>query len=78
MAIGLGILLIVIGAIVAFVLQVDIPGLGDVGFGVILMTAGAAAIVLSFAKAHQRGSQHTTVHRDQDATGSFVEERTTA
>lgn len=75
---GGGIFLIVLGAIVAFVLQVDIPGLGDQALGYILIVAGLAAIVLSFARTHQRTTNHTVVSRDQDSTGSFVEERHTA
>lgn len=75
---GGGIALIVLGAIVAFVLQVDIPGLGDQALGLILIVAGLAAIVLSFARRHQVGSNHTVVSRNQDASGSFVEERRTS
>lgn len=75
---GGGIFLIVLGAIVAFVLQVDIPGLGDQALGFILIAAGLAAIALSFARRRQIGTNHTVVSRNQDATGSFVEERHTA
>lgn len=75
---GGGIFLIVLGAIVAFVLQVDIPGLGDQALGYILIAAGLAAIALSFARTRQQTSNHTVVSRDQDSTGSFVEERHTA
>lgn len=71
---GLGILLVVAGAVVLFALEVDIPGLGDQGLGWILIVAGLAAIVLSFARTRQRTSRHTTVSRQQDATG-FTEER---
>jgi len=75
---GVGILLVVVGAIVLFVLQVDIPGLGDQALGWVLVVAGIAAIALSFARTHQRTSRRTTVSRDQDATGSFTEERRTS
>lgn len=79
MATGLGIALLTLGAIIAFVLHADIPGLGDTGLGWILMIAGLLSIGLSLAKTHQRTRRHTTVRRDQDATtGSFVEERHTA
>lgn len=73
-----GIVLLVLGAIVAFVLQVDLPGLGDQALGLILILAGLAAIALSFARRHQVATNHTVVSRNQDATGSFVEERHTA
>jgi uncharacterized membrane protein HdeD (DUF308 family) len=75
---GLGVVLVIIGAIVLFVLQVDIPGLGDQALGWVLIVAGIAAIALSFAKSHQRTSRRTTVSRDQDASGSFTEERRTS
>ena len=72
---GAGVVLVVLGAIVLFVLQVDIPGLGDQALGWVLIVAGIAAIALSFAKSHQRTARRTTVSRDQDASGSFTEER---
>ena len=75
---GGGIALLVLGAIVAFVLQIDIPGMGDQALGLILMVAGLAAVALSFARRRQIASNHTVVSRNQDATGSFVEERHTA
>lgn len=75
---GAGVVLIVVGAIVLFVLQVDIPGLGDQALGWILVLAGVAAIALSFARTHQRTSRRTTVSREQDASGSFTEERRTS
>jgi uncharacterized membrane protein HdeD (DUF308 family) len=75
---GLGVVLVIVGAIVLFVLQVDIPGLGDQALGWVLIVAGIAAIALSFAKSHQRTSRRTTVSRDQDASGSFTEERRTS
>ena len=75
---GVGVVLVIIGAIVLFVLQVDIPGLGDQALGWVLIVAGIAAIALSFAKSHQRTSRRTTVSRDQDASGSFTEERRTS
>lgn len=71
---GLGILLIVVGAVIAFVLQVDIPGLGDQALGWILIAAGIASIVLSFAKTRQRTARRTTVSRQEDAAG-YTEER---
>ena len=52
MYIGLGIVLIVIGAILAFALNIDIPGVGDDTLGYILMIAGVLAIeaVIMFDK----------------------------
>lgn len=72
---GAGIFLIVAGAIVSFVLQVDIPGLGDQALGFILMGAGLVAIALHFMSLHKRTSAHATTSRQSDGEGGFVEER---
>lgn len=77
MALGIGVLLFVLGLIISFALEVDIPGLGDSGLGFIFMGVGILCIVLSFAKTHMATSRKTVVSRDQDSTGSFVEERRT-
>lgn len=77
MYIGLGIVLIVIGAILAFVLQVDIPGMDDGMLGWILMAAGLLAIILSFAmRGRSRPAGYTTTRSSQvdPASGSRVEE----
>lgn len=49
MSIGVGILLFVIGAIFAFALDVDPPGIEGQTLGYILMLAGLLVAVLSFA-----------------------------
>ena len=74
---GAGIFLLILGATVLFVLQIDIPGLGDQALGWVLIVAGLAAVALSFARTRQRTSRRTTVSREQDASGSFTEERRT-
>lgn len=59
MAIGLGIVLIVLGLV--FVLEavtVDIPGLDEPTFGWILLLVGILGVVLSLVTTHQRN--HTT------------------
>ncbi|MFW6599787.1 DUF6458 family protein [Propionibacteriaceae bacterium Y2011] len=67
--IGIGIVLIVIGAILVFALQVDIPGIGDDTLGIILIVAGVAAIILGFVLAALRGrSRHVTEVRGQQGT----------
>jgi hypothetical protein len=75
MYIGLGIVLIVIGAILAFALNIDIPGVGDDTLGYILMIAGLLAIVLSFAMRGRRpGGYSATRESSVDpATGSRVD-----
>lgn len=77
MYIGLGIVLIVIGAILAFVLQVDIPGVDDDLLGWIFIGAGVLAILLSFAmRGRQRPVGYTRTRSTQvdPATGSRVDE----
>jgi hypothetical protein len=75
MYIGLGIVLIVIGAILAFALNIDIPGVGDDTLGYILMIAGVLAIVLSFLATRRRPVGYTTTRESQvdPASGSRVE-----
>jgi hypothetical protein len=72
---GAGIFLIVIGAIVSFVLQIDIPGLGDQALGFILMAAGLVAIALHFMSLHKRTTAHATTTRQADGQGGYVEDR---
>ena len=75
MYIGLGIVLIVLGAILAFALNVDIPGVGDDTLGYILMIAGVIAILLSFAMTRRRAAGVTTTRESHvdPATGSRVD-----
>ena len=54
MSIGVGILLFVIGAILAFAVEVDPPGIDGQTLGYILMLAGLLVAVLSFAMAQRR------------------------
>ena len=75
MYIGLGIVLIVLGAILAFALNVDIPGVGDDTLGYILMAAGVVAILLSFAMTRRRPVGMTTTRESHvdPATGTRVD-----
>ena len=75
MYIGLGIVLIVLGAILAFALNVDIPGVGDDTLGYILMAAGALAILLSFLATRRRPVGYTTTRESQvdPASGSRID-----
>ena len=75
MYIGLGIVLIVIGAILAFALNLDIPGVCDDTLGYILMIAGLMAIVLSFAMSRRRPGGDTTTRESQvdPVSGSRVD-----
>jgi uncharacterized membrane protein HdeD (DUF308 family) len=55
MGIGLGILLIVVGAIFLFALKVDIPYVTDNTLGIILIVAGVVALVVALVMQAQRG-----------------------
>lgn len=79
MYIGLGIVLVVIGAILSFAVNVDIPGVSDDVLGYILMAAGLLAIILSFiysASRRPRGGGYTSTRSSQvdPETGSRVDE----
>ena len=64
MGIGLGILLIVAGAILLWALDLDLQFLDDDALGVILLSAGALAIILALVINAQRSrSKHTVEER---------------
>ncbi|MGL5850217.1 MAG: DUF6458 family protein [Phycicoccus sp.] len=76
MYIGLGIVLLAIGAVLAFALDVDIPGIDDDVLGYILIATGLLAIALSFAVGSRRGDTgYSTTRTSQvdPASGSRVE-----
>lgn len=75
MYIGLGIVLVVIGAILSFALNVDVPGIDDDTLGFILMAAGVVAILLSFAMRGRsdRGYSATRQSTVDPATGTRVD-----
>jgi uncharacterized membrane protein HdeD (DUF308 family) len=54
MGIGVGIVLIVIGAILLFALDVDLPFVSDDTLGVILLVVGVLAVVLALVMNAQR------------------------
>lgn len=55
MGIGTGIVLIVIGAILLFALNVNLPFVSDDTLGIILMVAGIVTIILALVLNAQRG-----------------------
>ena len=55
MGIGTGILLIVLGAILLFALNLDIPFITDDTLGIILLLAGVLTLVLALVLNYQRG-----------------------
>jgi len=54
MGIGVGIVLIVVGAILLFALDVDLPFVSDDTLGVILLVVGVLAVVLALVMNAQR------------------------
>jgi hypothetical protein len=66
MGIGLGILLLVVGAILYWAVDVNIPGVSDDTLGVILMVVGVLAIVLALIQTQQlTRRRNTTVVDDR-------------
>jgi uncharacterized membrane protein len=60
---GGGITLIVVGAILSFAVQVNIPGVGRYTLGIILMLAGLLVLILWFMMDQQRRRSHTLVEQ---------------
>ena len=54
MGIGVGIVLIVIGAILLFALNINLPFVSDDTLGIILIVAGALALILALVMQAQR------------------------
>ena len=75
MYIGLGIILLVIGAILSFAVHVNIPGVDDNLLGYILMGAGVLAILLSFAARGRTRTGYTAERSStvDPVTGSRIE-----
>ena len=64
MGIGIGIVLIVLGAIFLFALNVDIPFFTDDTLGVILILAGVLALAIGLLMQFQRGrTKHVQENR---------------
>jgi hypothetical protein len=67
MALGSGIFLLVVGAILAFAVQTDVSGVDLQVIGWICMGAGGLAILLSLALSTQRANtSHTAVVERRD------------
>lgn len=64
MGVGIGILLIVVGAILLWAVQVNLPFVSDDTLGIILMVAGVLAIVLALVMNAQRSrTRHVQENR---------------
>lgn len=66
MGIGLGVVLLVLGLIFTFALQVDIPGLGDQALGWILILGGIVSIILGLVMNKQRSESRHVEERRYD------------
>jgi hypothetical protein len=64
MGIGVGIVLIVIGAILIFALKIDMPFVSDDTLGIIFIVGGALALILALVMQAQRGrTKHVEENR---------------
>jgi hypothetical protein len=64
MGIGIGIVLIVIGAILLWAVQADLPFVSDDTLGIILIVAGILAVILALVMNAQRTrTKHTQENR---------------
>ena len=67
MGIGVSIFLIVVGAILFWAVEVDIPGVEDDTLGVILMVVGVLGIIVALVMNQQRTrTKHVEERRIQD------------
>ena len=74
MSLGAGIFLLAVGAILAFAVDVDVPGVELTTVGYILMVAGAIGIILGIVLlARKRQSVSTSSTSVDPATGSRVQ-----
>ena len=74
MSLGAGIFLLALGAILAFAVDLEVPGVDLVTNGYILMAAGVIGIILGIALiARRRQSVSTTSSTVDPASGSRVQ-----
>lgn len=76
MGYGFGILLLVIGLVLLFALDVDIPGVTDDTLGWILVLAGVLVMVLTAVQLNGR-RRHTSTATTRHADGSTTTDRRT-
>ena len=65
MGTGIGVVLLVVGAILYWAIDVDIPGINEDATGVILMLAGLLAIGLALYMSYQRSNTRTTYVQEE-------------
>jgi hypothetical protein len=72
MGIGAGIVLIVIGAILLFALNIDLPFVSDDTLGIIFIVAGALALILALIMQAQRSRTKHVEERRFDGSPPVV------
>ena len=77
MGIGSGIFLFVVGAIVAWALQFEIPGVDRMMIGYLLMGAGIVVFLISLVMVMRKRSTSSTVRHVDNAGGEQVTQRET-
>ena len=65
MGTGIGVVLLVVGAILYWAIDADIPGINEGATGVILMLAGILAIGLALYMSYQRSNTRTTYVQEE-------------
>lgn len=75
MYIGIGIFLLVAGAILTFAVDATVAGVDISLIGWILMAGGALAIILSLALGRRAGYSARRVSRRDPVTGASIEEQ---
>ncbi|HET6627619.1 MAG TPA: DUF6458 family protein [Nocardioidaceae bacterium] len=64
MGVGVGVVLLVVGAILYWAVEVDIPGVSDNTLGIILMVVGVLAIILALViNAQRTNTKHVEERR---------------
>jgi UPF0716 family protein affecting phage T7 exclusion len=66
MGVGVGVVLLVVGAILFWAVEMDIPGVSDDTLGIILMVAGVIAIILALIMNQQRSNTKHVEERRYD------------
>ncbi len=77
MSIGTGIVLFVIGAVLAFAVNVQVEAINLQLVGYLLMGAGALVFIIGLVLMMRKRQSVTTVHNGVDADGGTVQQRRT-
>ncbi|MBC7591034.1 MAG: hypothetical protein H7226_08330 [Salinibacterium sp.] len=78
MSIGTGIVLFIIGAVLAFALNLEVAWVDLQLVGYLLMGAGALVFIIGLVLMLRKRQSITTVHSDVDANGGSVQQRRTS